>query len=95
MFFNLKMKFIQNFTNFRDEWDDTTYTDPEVEDCKEEECADYEAKNDSSRTDFEKGIEKEDFSGISKLTLFCILIGVGAAILIIILIYICICCCKK
>ena len=91
------MKFTQfiNLKNFSGESDDdTTYIDQEVEDCEQEDCMDYETQN-VSRTDFEKGLEEEDFSGISKLKLLFILIGVGGAILIIILIYICICCCKK
>ena len=81
----------KNF-NFRDESDDITYIEPLVGDYEEDDRADYENQNDS-RTDFEKGLKKD--SGISKLTLFCILIGVGAAILIIMIIYICICCFKK
>ena len=92
------MKFTQfiNLKNFRGELDDTTYSyiDQEAEDCGEEDCMDYETQN-VSRTDFEKGLEEDDNSGISKLKLLFILIGVGAAILIIILIYIFICCCKK
>ena len=80
------MKFNQiiNLKNFRGELDDTTYIDQEVEDCEQEDCMDYETQN-VSRTDFEKGLEEEDFSGIS---LFFIILGVsvGATILIIILI---------
>ena len=82
----MKLNQIINLKNFRGESDDTTYIDQEVEDCGEEDCMDYETQN-VSRTDFEKGL-KEDFTGINKLDLFFIILGVsvGATILIIILI---------
>ena len=80
----MKLNQIINLKNFRGESVDTTYIDQEVEDCEQEDCMDYETQN-VSRTDFEKGLEEEDFSGTSS---FFIILGVsvGATILIIILI---------